>query len=121
MEGGLMDSQKRIINQINYQLQAIAKCGFVPQHFPPEPDDLLNAVSHKDYLIFPEYPNGGMTCISIMPPLGGTWFSFPCGMEEVQPFFDHHEADKAIAWCKEVIDKAIEESEFAESVVEESY
>ena len=116
-----MTTDQQIINQFNYQLRFISKAGFVPQHFPPEKDDFIKGIEYKDYRIWAEFPNGGMTCISIMSLLGGTWFSFPCGVKEVEPFFDYHESEKAIAWAKEVIDRAIKESEFAQSALEESY
>jgi len=66
-----------------------------------EPD---NRTEYKGFWIECEYPNGGMTAISVMDFFTKAWWSFPCGIEEVQPFFDYEDADKAIAWIKTVID-----------------
>jgi len=66
-----------------------------------EPD---NRTEYKGFWIECEYPNGGLLAISIMDIFTKAWWSYPCDMEGIQPFFGSTDSDKAIAWIKEIID-----------------
>ncbi|MGL5131409.1 MAG: hypothetical protein ACRC78_02715 [Planktothrix sp.] len=90
------------------ELEVLTKSGFVRQHLEnADGADFAKRIEYKGYWVWAEYPNGGMTAISIMHIWLKQMFSFPCGIEEVEPFFDYHESDKAIEWAKSVIDQAV--------------
>ena len=63
-----------------------------------------NRIDYKGFWIECEYPNGGLLAISIMDISTKAWWSFPCDMEGIQPFFGSTDSDKAIAWIKTIID-----------------
>jgi hypothetical protein len=80
--------------------------GFIPQEFD---EDWSEAIAFKDFLIMPEFPNGGMTALSVMDTVSGQWYSLPTGLGKHCPDgmknFDYHEDDEAIAWLKNEITK----------------
>ena len=65
------------------------------------PDD---RIEYKGFWIECEYPNGGLLAISIMDIFTKAWWSYPCDMEGIQPFFGVTDSDKAIEWIRTVID-----------------
>ena len=65
------------------------------------PDD---RIGYKGFWIECEYPNGGLLAISIMDIFTKAWWSYPCDMEGIQPFFGVTDSDKAIEWIRTVID-----------------
>lgn len=80
--------------------------GFIPQEFD---EDWSDAIAFNQYLIMPEFPNGGMTALSIMDTVSGQWWSLPTGLGKHCPEgvrnFGYYEDAEAIAWLKDVITK----------------
>jgi hypothetical protein len=111
--GCFSDIQRReevqLIALLSKEFHCLTQSGFVQQYHLPDIDDSVfdNSIEYKGYLIWAEYPNGGMTAISIMHMELRQMFSFPCGVKGVEPFFDYHQEHDAISWCREVIDTAI--------------
>lgn len=80
--------------------------GFIAQDFD---EDWSDAIAFKDFLIMPEFPNGGMTALSIKDTASGQWWSMPTGLGKYCPEgmknFSCYEDAEAIAWLKEEITK----------------
>ena len=88
---------------INIYLESL---GFVAQNFE---QDWSDAIAFNQFLIMPEFPNGGMTALSVKDTVSGQWWSLPTGLgkhcpEGMKNFGYYDDAD-AIAWLKEEITK----------------
>ena len=80
---------------------------FVLQEFEPDFDYPFTEDYHG-FLIMPEFPNGGMTAISLLHTETKRWWSIPTCVHEFNsdlPDFDYGNDDKAIAWVKSLIDE----------------
>lgn len=90
-------------NDIGSHLESL---GFIPQKFD---EDWSEAIAFKNFLIMPEYPNGGMTALSIMDTVSKRWYSLPTGLGKHCPDsmknFGYHEEVEAIIWLKEELNK----------------
>jgi hypothetical protein len=106
--------QQELITKVNCQLEAIAKWGFITRHDPVNNGDYRKGTNYKGYRIWVTTIVGEVISIAIMSSFTRYWFSFSWSVEEVEP----HLYDIGVSWAKEVIDHAIEESEFAKSMID---
>lgn len=78
--------------------------GFIAQDFE---QDWGDAIEFNGFLIMPEYPNGGMTALSVMDQTSGQWWTLPTGLGKYCPEgtknFGYYQDKEAIAWLKEEI------------------
>jgi hypothetical protein len=78
--------------------------GFISQELI---EDWSEAIAFKSFLIMPEYPNGGMTALSIKDIASERSWSLPTGLGKHCPEwmknFDYDQEEEAIAWLKDEI------------------